>query len=183
MNYQSYMVQAGNGSYNDDHPKSRRVIVLQGVSGAGKSQYTRHLRREYDNRGLGRFFQVVSTDNYFVRLGNGTYKFDHTKLGAAHDECFREFLDLIKLPEGVLRIVVDNTNTLTADAAPFMRAASAFGWDAEIHRIVCNDLKVAFTRNTHGVPEAGVVKMAEQMKSQPIPDFWRVWDIYPPNES
>lgn len=150
----------------------KQVIVLRGVAGSGKSHYCNYLKTNAE----GLFntsadnVKVVSADNFFVKLGNGTYKFDPAKLSEAHAECFREFISA--LMSGVNVVIVDNTNTTTMEISPYMLGASAYGYEAEVQTVQC-DVELAASRNTHGVPLEGVKAMAERMADCKLPPWWK----------
>lgn len=153
-----------------------KVIVLQGVSGSGKSTYGRKLAKEAEAKGA--FVRTVSADNFFVALGGGTYKFDPSKLGEAHALCLRTFINaMIERWDGYFTndslVIVDNTNTTAVEIAPYMASAAAFGWDAEVHYVKC-DPTVAAARNLHGVPEKSVRAMASRIESESFPPWWKI---------
>lgn len=148
-----------------NHLPSGRVILMAGVPGSGKTHYVNAL-------GLTRE-SVVSADNYFVG-SDGVYRFDPTKLGAAHGDCLRGFVGA--LMKGLETMVVDNTNTTVVEMAPYVALAAAYGYAVEIVRVVC-DPAVAAARNTHGVPERAVRAMAERLErtfQEGLPPFWPV---------
>jgi predicted kinase len=152
------------------YTSAKQVICMQGVSGSGKSHLARRLVAEAhrDNRPG----YIVSADTYFYALGGGKYKFDFNKLGAAHDVCFRDFMaHLTSLGNGL--VVVDNTNTVAADLAPYMRAASAYGWDAKIIRVECDPLKAA-ARNDGRAPMSSVTSQAGNLERENFPRWWVV---------
>jgi len=143
----------------------RQVIVMQGVSGSGKSTLAHKLAKIFGEQGV-----VVSADDFF-RHG-GAYNFDASKLGEAHDDCFRKFLGA--LTNDTLQVViVDNTNTLATDAAPYMRAASAFGWRARILRVEV-DHRVAAARNDGRAPATTVEWQAKNLELQRYPAYWTI---------
>lgn len=147
---------------------AREVIVLSGPSGAGKSVTARRLVAESQVPAV-----IVSADDLFRTGPDGAYVFEPELLGEAHDECFRSFLrHLVTLPDAGL-IIVDNTNTTAADMAPYMRAASAFGWSARVLRIVI-DPKVAAARNGGRAPAKVVEGQARNMDYQNLPAYWNV---------
>ena len=143
----------------------KHVIVLQGVSGSGKSTYARKLAEKA--RVARQRVAIVSADRYFER--SGTYTFDPLKLSEAHGQCFRYFIEELGL--GTDLIVVDNTNTTAVEMAPYMLAASAYQYTAEVQRVVC-DPAVAAARNLHGVPATTVVRMAGSLASDVLPPWW-----------
>ena len=94
-----------------------RIIVLQGVSGSGKSTAAKAAAQGF--RVAGRSVAIVSADDYFMRVhvdGSTSYEFDPSKLGEAHASCFRRYLDALQT--GVDVIFVDNTSTTTMEVAP-----------------------------------------------------------------
>jgi predicted kinase len=141
----------------------RKVIILSGISGSGKSTYI-----------ASRPAVVVSADHYFTGV-DGAYNFDPTKLGEAHGACFREFIELVRL--GSTDVVVDNTNTSVAEVAPYVLAAQAYGWDVEILTLMCeseDDVRECAGRNTHGVPFQVVMVQHRQLQERILPPWWKV---------
>ena len=142
-----------------------RVILMAGVPGSGKTHYV-------NASGLTRE-SVVSADNFFVGA-DGVYRFDPTKLGAAHGDCLRGFVSA--LMKGLGTVVVDNTNTTVVEMTPYVALAAAYGYETEIVRVHC-DPAVAAARNSHGVPERAVRAMAERLDKtfqEGLPPFWNV---------
>lgn len=109
---------------------------MSGVSGSGKSTHAEKILNK--TQGV-----KVSADHFFMKE-NGTYAFDVTKLGLAHADCFRRFIEFVSFAPNVALlesdennvVVVDNTNCTEAEISPYMLGAGAFGWDAEIITIV-----------------------------------------------
>jgi len=149
----------------------KRVIILQGIPGSGKSHYAASLITKLSlDHDKTLSAAIVSADNFFVRLGNGTYKFDPTKLSDAHGECFREFMSAVT--SGVNLVVVDNTNTTTMEISPYMLCATAYGYEAEVHTVCC-EIALAAARNTHGVSLEGIKAMAERIADCKLPPWWK----------
>ena len=148
--------------------KGRHVVVLRGVSGAGKSTVASFLSNALEGQ-----VTTVSADYYFTSL-DVTYKFDPTKLGAAHAQCLDQFVSEVVHEEGENHcIIVDNTNTTVAECAPYMALASAYGW-RPLLLTIDTPAEVAAARNVHGVA-AGVVqtqgwRMADNDNF--MPPFW-----------
>jgi len=143
----------------------KKCIVMQGISGSGKST----IAGTYGG-------SVVSADNFFVALGNGTYNFQPPLLPAAHRECYLKFCKAIA--DGVEIIVVDNTNTTATEIAPYERHATAFGYEVEIVRVMC-DPTVAASRNAHGVPLKSVIAMHDRILrgKNAFPPWWKVTEV------
>lgn len=125
-----------------------KVVVMSGVPGSGKSFSAAMFAKAH-----GSDAQVISADHYFHegKDPRQPYTFDPSKLSEAHAWCFREFTFAVS--GGIGLIVVDNTNLQNFEASPYMLAASAFGYEAELCRVLC-DPEVAFARQTHGVSRA-----------------------------
>lgn len=97
----------------------KNVIILRGVSGSGKSTFASMLARHNDGA------LVVTADDYFTDR-DGLYKFDPSKLGAAHAQCFERFETALYNPD-VNTIIVANTNTSPRDFKKYVDAAEAYG--------------------------------------------------------
>lgn len=140
-----------------------QVIIMQGISGSGKSTYTRRIIA-----GLppGASFQVVSADHFFLDA-SGNYKFDPTRLGNAHLDCQKRFLEACQT--GIDTIIVDNTNLRLWEISPYRTIALLHGYDVRILRVCCEP-KIAASRNNHGVPEKSVLNQAKNMED--IPRAW-----------
>lgn len=143
----------------------RQVVVLRGISGAGKTTYGRHLALEANLS--GRTAEIVSADHHFER--SGFYVFDPTDLEEAHASCFRRFLEATA--RGTNLVIVDNTNIRLLEASPYMLGARAAGYEAKIVEIQC-PTETAARRNVHKVPSYKVAKMANTLQSEPLPPWW-----------
>jgi predicted kinase len=97
----------------------KNVIILRGVSGSGKSTFASMLARH--NNGA----VVVTADDYFTDSW-GLYKFDASKLGAAHAQCYKRFETALFDPD-VNTVIVANTNTSPRDFKNYVDAAEAYG--------------------------------------------------------
>ena len=140
------------------------VIVLRGISGAGKTTYAANLASQ--SLEGSRVF-VVSADNYFMQADG--YKFAPEKLPLAHAACFRSFITSLTL--GVETIVVDNTNLTASEISPYMLGASAYGYEAVIHQLHCEPT-IAYGRSLHGVSPERTVQMARSFDSERLLPWW-----------
>jgi predicted kinase len=154
----------------DDGP-TRRVLVLRGVPGAGKSTVARAIAAHV--RVGGERAVAVSADRFFTGA-DGTYRFDPARLPEAHATCLRSFVDLLTThPGGV--VIVDNTATTLAEAAPYMALAAAYGWGAAIVDVSADPFRAA-ERNVHDVPaEAVHAAHARLVAAQASTPPW--WDV------
>jgi predicted kinase len=144
-----------------DTNTTTKIVLMSGVPGSGKSTYTSTLKGEV---------VVCSADHYF--MVDGEYRFDFTKLGAAHGACLRKFTETLREARADV-LVVDNTNTSELELAPYVALAAAYSAPVEIVTVLC-DPAIAAARNTHGVPEAGVRRMDAALRSRELPPFWNV---------
>jgi predicted kinase len=145
----------------------RSAIILQGVSGSGKSTYAKNLAEKLE---LGFFSKIVSADNHFT--SNGVYSFDPTKLTEADASCFRQFIHACSYDNANL-VIVDNTNTTPTEIAPYVLGAHAFRYDVKIVRLI-GSLALFESRNTHKVPRNTIEKQYRQMISDEYPRHWRI---------
>lgn len=145
---------------------TKRVVVMQGVPGSGKSTY---VRSAFPGA------RVCSADHFFVG-DDGVYRFDRTKLPQAHAECLRNFVEALQRGEPL--VVVDNTTTTLVEAAPYMALAPAYGYSAEIHRLDV-DLVTAAARNVHDVPADTIRALGARLANfEPQrAELVRWWDV------
>jgi hypothetical protein len=131
----------------------KKVIVLRGVPGSGKSKYALNI-----TAGNGPY-RICSADQYFEQ--GGRYYFDPLKLPESHSFCFGIFLEALR--DGYSLIVVDNTNTHNWEYANYEKAAGLAGYKVEIVELrvsTVDEIKLCFHRNIHGVPRDIIAKMA-----------------------
>lgn len=148
--------------------QGRWVAVLRGVSGSGKSTLATFLTQH----ALGET-AIFSADHYFT-APDGSYAFDPDKLPDAHAACLRAFAE--RLPEGLPSnqlLVVDNTNTTIAEAAPYMALAAAYGWSAVLVDLEAS-WRLAAARNTHEVPLRTVEAQHARLvlNEGHVPPYW-----------
>jgi predicted kinase len=132
------------------------IYLLQGIPGSGKSTWARE-----------RNAVICSADDYFEKPDG--YRFDPKKLGDAHAQCMRRFLDA--LMQGETSIIVDNTNTTQLELAPYYLVARAYNREVTLVRFNI-DPKVAHARCVHGVPLDAIQRM--RVSQQDPPRFWKI---------
>lgn len=138
----------------------RKVIILQGLPGSGKSTYVERLRANATV-----LVNVCSADDFFI-AGDGSYQFDAAKLPEAHSACMLSFLERASLRPDEAILIVDNTNTTMWEMAPYRAVALAYGWEVELHTFPV-DVETAAARNIHGVPREAIERMAARMETPP----------------
>ena len=118
------------------------LLAVRGLPGSGKSS----LALQFGEA-------VVSADDYF-NVG-GIYRFDLTKLGAAHADCQARCRGLL---ESGMSVAVANTFTEAWEIAVYVRIAAETG--ARFVVVDCfdggmTDEELA-RKNVHGVPQASL---------------------------
>jgi hypothetical protein len=112
---------------------------------------------------------------------DGEYKFDPTKIGAAHASCLYKFAEFLRDPHPRFRfLVVDNTNMTAVEMAPYVQLAVAYGIeDIQVHSFHIYPKK-AGKRNQHGVPMSQVIAMNNRREAPlpywPVEHFYWAWD-------
>lgn len=130
------------------------LIIMQGISGAGKSTFVSRLK---ECRPL-----VHCSADFIFLDENGEYHFDPSKLGAGHAECFKKAA-LTMAQSSCPLVVIDNTNTTLVEMAPYVQAGASFGYRVLFVRLT-TPVKVASQRNVHGVPKETVQNMSQRMQ-------------------
>lgn len=142
------------------------VIIMSGISGAGKNTY---IANNYPDA------LVVSADNFFEH--HGKYIFDPSKLSKAHGICLKEFIRFCEKrwadeDNDPVTIIVNNTNTTALEIAPYYAIASAYA-ASRIDLVTLRvDPAIAAARNSHGVPLKSCQAMDNRIKSRVLPSHW-----------
>jgi tRNA uridine 5-carbamoylmethylation protein Kti12 len=139
----------------------KTVILLQGISGSGKSTWAEKTKSEMN--ALGFETVIVSVDHFFVQ--NGEYLFSPTKLSDAHSACFRKFVAAVHDPFCSL-IIVDNSSVTKEQLAPYIVYARAFCEKPNI-RIISFEVsaKIAANRNIHEISEETILEQLAKLNA------------------
>jgi len=141
---------------------NKKLIIMCGVAGSGKSYLAHKLCREYPE------FQaiVLGSDQYFENT-NGEYVFNARELGKAH-EWNRERVENC-MCMSFAAIFVDNTNTMAREIYPYLKLADKYGYEVEFR---VPDTEWAFSpeelfkKNSHGVPLDVIKRMVDRFEHQ-----------------
>lgn len=142
---------------------TRKVIIMRGWPGTGKSTLTAELLQD---NGV-----VCSADAFFIRNGNGVYKYEPGLLRTAHDVCRLEFRNAIFEKEPL--IIVDNTNIKREHYKYYVDIATEQGikcyqlvapWVNSVRSGLDMSAEACYKRNVHNVPLATIEKMMKEFE-------------------
>ena len=155
-----------------------KVRIMRGPPGSGKSHFGSKILPKL----FGCDALVVSADHFFIG-DDGVYRFNPKQLAVAHKVCRKKFLNaLLETTKGETAdlIVADNTNTTPTELAFYYDLATLFTDDVEILTLeppAIMDrkdwLEQCREMNTHGVPMKSIIAMADRMKKNKLPWYWR----------
>ena len=139
----------------------KKLVILRGCPGSGKSSLAKDLQREYGDRCV-----VQSTDNYFMKFVDErpTYCFDPNLLHRYHTKNLQHST-INMASEACQVVVIDNTNTTFKEMKPYVLVALILGLDIEIKEPNTPwkfDAEELFKKNTHGVPLESIQKMLKR---------------------
>jgi len=133
----------------------RKVIIMRGVSGSGKSTMARSLASNVESS------LIVSADDYFMR--QGSYQFNPKQLREAHDSCRVKFEAALAADVGL--VIVDNTNTQKWEYLPYENLARDYNYSVS-HEVVGSTDQESLVkyaeRNVHKVPLNVIQRQAQR---------------------
>lgn len=139
----------------------KKLIILRGVSGSGKS--TRAVKLIKESKALSSL--ICSADGFFVDHNSGDYNWDPKKLGAAHAWCKARAELAMEL--GLKLVVIDNTSSTKWEYEPYLELAERFGYEVveeTIGQLDESSLKIYANRNRHGVSLDIIRKQAKRFE-------------------
>lgn len=151
-----------------------QVIILRGISGAGKTWWIEDHVREQSRDISGDsnlLFPVCSADHYHLKVGGGRYDFRPENQGQAHLACLEKFFYVLWDKKDFHTMFVDNTNTTTTEMAPYIQLALLHGLPVRIVRVHAS-FETACRRNVHAVPPATIWRMHQNILTERLPSHW-----------
>jgi predicted kinase len=128
----------------------KKLVVMSGIPGSGKSTYLSKLQHPP--------VTVCSADHFFIQE-DGSYKFCAPLLNLAHGDCFAKFTHLLEA--GCVHLAVDNTNLGWSEAGRYIEAGLAAGYVVELVQLRVPPAAAA-ARCVHGVPIDKVAALARR---------------------
>jgi len=133
-----------------DHEK-KTLILLRGLPGSGKSSLANTLSED------GKY-PVFSVDDFFTDNISGKYKFEFEKNHLAYKACEENVKNEMKA--GTEKIFLDNTFTLEWEMESYFKLASEFNY--RVYVVTVENRHGG--KNTHGISDEQIRKMAEKYK-------------------
>ena len=163
-----------------------KVILLVGIPGSGKSYFV----GKYCETHPGENCIVCSADHHFEELAKKKkeeliaagdekaanelkpYLFDYMQLRTAHMNCQQKCIRAMEA--GADTIFIDNTNITRKERQFYVSAAMEHGYEIQIKAFPNdeNTIKIAASRNQHGVPEDKIRQRAQAQDL--LPGMYRV---------
>ena len=113
----------------------KTLYILRGIPGSGKSTYAKRFIELYTNLFHATAIKC-SADDFFIDK-HGVYKFDATKLYAAHRQCQHKAATAMR--QGIDLVIIDNTNTTDKEMRPYIDIAKENGYAVRVKLIGNND--------------------------------------------
>lgn len=129
---------------------NKDLILVRGAPGSGKTTFAEMIQ--------GPHGRIVATDDFFYE--NGTFNFDPSKLGEAHEWCRSEVESSMK--NGLPRIVVHNTFTQVWEFLRYYTLAARYGY--RVHSVIKENRHGG--ESVHGVPESKVNEMRDRFETR-----------------
>jgi predicted kinase len=129
------------------------LIILSGVSGAGKSTFADIIAAGRDQ---WHQVKIFSTDDYF--MVNGEYKFDSTKLPLYHSFCQDDVMEAMG-DLTVDDIIVANTFTVEEHIQSYIALAEEYEYNVIINTVE----NWHESKSVHNVPDYAIERQKTQL--------------------
>lgn len=130
--------------------EGQSLTLVRGVQGAGKTDFALWLMH-------GKDLTVCLSADHHMLDKDGKYKFDPTKLKAAHKKCYEECTAYL---EAGYSVVVHNTFSQNWEFEPYVELASELG--VRLYSVIVEHRHEK--RNIHGVSDKKVKEVAQRFE-------------------
>ena len=127
------------------------LILLRGLPGSGKTTLAKVLSENNT-------YPVFSVDDYFTNEITGEYIFNFQNNHLAYKQC--ETLTHDAMQQLILKVLVHNTFTMDWEFEPYFKLAKKFKYNLFVVTVE----NYHNNKNTHGVSDEQLKKMAEKYK-------------------
>lgn len=137
----------------------KRLILMRGCSGSGKSYKARQLKEEFG--GI-----ILSTDDIFTDSDGEVYLWCASWLKEAH--LLNQGKARLAMERGISPVIIDNTNTRLWEMENYVRVAKELGYSIEYVESDApwkDDPVECHSRNSHGVPLEVIKSQQERFES------------------
>lgn len=141
--------------------KEKRLVIMRGLPGSGKSFRAEEIYEEYINS------VICSTDVFWFNEA-GDYVFDGSKLGEAH--AWNRGRAAMAMELGVDLVIIDNTNTQAKEYQPYIDMGEEQGYNVEFAMPTTPwawDVDECAKRNSHSVPREAIQRMYDRFEGRP----------------
>jgi len=127
----------------------KRLILIRGLPGSGKSYLAKRLLEQID--GLKRHLEA---DDFFTSE-HGSYRYDPKRIGEAHAECQTRAIEAMHQGQSYVEatVIISNTFTRAWEMSVYRAAAAALGFTMVVIRATGE------WGSTHGVPDEVIHEM------------------------
>lgn len=157
----------------------RKVQILIGCSGSGKSTFAEKVMSDYREESLKKERAIPTGTIFSADSYQNPTALNYTReaLENNHNQCLRSYVREVSTavyldPRVSALYIVDNTNTTIAEIAPYFRVAQAFGYDVELVWFSANPVD-CHNRNKHGTPLPIIERQDRQIADLRIPPYWK----------
>jgi len=141
----------------------RELIIMQGISGSGKSFVADALKYYYMH--LGKSCEICSTDDYWYLEDPTTYNFDSTKIATAHN--WNKSMAETAMIYNREVIIISNTNTTQKEAQPYIDLANKYNYTVRTVSVNCS-IETAKKANSERPTDRQVPESVIDAQSQRI---------------
>jgi predicted kinase len=138
----------------------KRIVILKGLPGSGKSTFGRTLSEQCAKDSIKCL--TASADDFF--MDNGEYKFDQSKIKDAHEECYQKYYHFFR--KDINLAIIDNTNLSRWERKRYIKLAQKNLDKIDFIDIIYFPCSVenSFKRNTHNVPLEVIQNMEKRIQ-------------------